>query len=155
MDVPSTVAGKVQSLLVQVGDTVSEGSPVAIIDAVEGPAPAAVKTPAAAVRAATPTSSVAPAPAVKREPATLPPIDESGFSSAHAGPSVRKLARELGVNLAQIKGKGPKNRILHDDVKAFVKAVMTGGAAATGRRGAAGGSQSRFRQNLVRLTSSH
>jgi len=56
----------------------------------------------------------------------LPAIDEAGFSKAHASPSVRKLARELGVNLVQVTGKGAKNRILHDDVKAFVKAILTG-----------------------------
>ena len=49
---------------------------------------------------------------------------------AHASPSVRKLARELGVNLVQVTGKGAKNRILHDDVKAFVKAILTGQASA-------------------------
>jgi len=61
---------------------------------------------------------------------TLPAIDEAGFSKAHASPSVRKLARELGVNLVQVTGKGVKSRILHDDVKAFVKAILTGQAAA-------------------------
>ena len=62
----------------------------------------------------------------------MPPINEAGFSKAHASPSVRKLARELGVDLPQVKGSGPKNRILHDDVKAFVKAILTGKAAAPG-----------------------
>jgi pyruvate dehydrogenase E2 component (dihydrolipoamide acetyltransferase) len=62
-------------------------------------------------------------------PATLPTIDEAGFSRAHASPSVRKLARELGVNLPDVKGSGPKNRVLHDDVKAFVKAILSGQAA--------------------------
>jgi pyruvate dehydrogenase E2 component (dihydrolipoamide acetyltransferase) len=55
----------------------------------------------------------------------LPAIDEAGFSKAHASPSVRKLARELGVNLVQVKGTGIKERVLHDDVKAFVKAILT------------------------------
>ena len=62
--------------------------------------------------------------------AELPAIDEAGFSRAHASPSVRKLARELGVDLAQVKGSGPKDRVLHGDVKAFVKAILTGGATA-------------------------
>jgi pyruvate dehydrogenase E2 component (dihydrolipoamide acetyltransferase) len=64
--------------------------------------------------------------------ASLPAIDEAGFARAHASPSVRKFARELGVDLGQVEGSGPKKRVLHDDVKAFVKAVMTGGAAAGG-----------------------
>lgn len=62
----------------------------------------------------------------------MPAIDEAGFSRAHASPSVRKLARELGVDLVRVKASGPKRRILHDDVKAFVKSVMAGGAAEGG-----------------------
>jgi pyruvate dehydrogenase E2 component (dihydrolipoamide acetyltransferase) len=56
-------------------------------------------------------------------------IDEASFGKAHAGPSVRKLARELGVDLGRVKGTGLKDRITHDDVKAYVKQVLTGGAA--------------------------
>jgi pyruvate dehydrogenase E2 component (dihydrolipoamide acetyltransferase) len=69
-----------------------------------------------------------------REPQTgrMPAIDEAGFSKAHASPSVRKLARELGVDLARVKGSGSRNRILHEDVKAFVMSVLTGGAAEGG-----------------------
>jgi pyruvate dehydrogenase E2 component (dihydrolipoamide acetyltransferase) len=62
----------------------------------------------------------------------LPTINEAGFARAHASPSVRKLARELGVDLAQVRGSGPKNRVVHDDVKAFVKSILTGKAAAPG-----------------------
>jgi pyruvate dehydrogenase E2 component (dihydrolipoamide acetyltransferase) len=59
----------------------------------------------------------------------LPPINEPGFSRAHAGPSVRKFARELGVDLTRVAGHGFKGRITHDDVKAFVKGLMAAGAA--------------------------
>jgi pyruvate dehydrogenase E2 component (dihydrolipoamide acetyltransferase) len=62
----------------------------------------------------------------------LPPIDEAGFSRAHAGPSVRKFARELGVDLTHITGTGFKGRITHDDVTAYVKTALSGGAAAGG-----------------------
>jgi pyruvate dehydrogenase E2 component (dihydrolipoamide acetyltransferase) len=62
--------------------------------------------------------------------ADLAPIDEPGFSRAHAGPSVRKFARELGVNLAQVAGHGFKDRVTHEDVKAFVKAALAPGAGA-------------------------
>ena len=144
MDVPAVVAGKIEEVLVRVGDKVSEGSSVAIIDAVlaeaesaeEGDAvEAAGKSEAAPVEQA-PAKQDAPAqqapspmaPA-RTTPPSLPEINEAGFAQAHASPSVRKLARELGVNLAQVKGSGPKARVLHDDVKAFVKAVMTGQAA--------------------------
>jgi pyruvate dehydrogenase E2 component (dihydrolipoyllysine-residue acetyltransferase) len=62
----------------------------------------------------------------------LPPINEPGFSRAHAGPSVRRLARELGVDLAQVKGEGFKGRVTHDDVKAFVKKFLAAGPAGAG-----------------------
>ena len=65
-------------------------------------------------------------------PAASSAIDEAGFARAHASPSVRKLARELGVDLARVKGSGPKARIQHGDVKAFVKSVLTGTAATGG-----------------------
>jgi len=65
----------------------------------------------------------------------LAPIDEPGFSRAHAGPSVRKFARELGVDLARVTGQGFKGRITHDDVKAFVKGALAGGAAGGGGGG--------------------
>lgn len=133
MDVPSEFAGTIESVAVKVGDTVSEGSTLGVIDAVAGsaPEPAAEVAPKAAPPAAPAAAApAAPAPAKAAAPKSLPPIDEAGFSKAHASPSVRKLARELGVNLVQIKGSGLKNRVLHDDVKAFVKAILTGQAAA-------------------------
>ena len=67
----------------------------------------------------------------------LAPINEAGFSRAHAGPSVRRFARELGVDLAQLTGTGFKARITHDDVKAFVKKALSGGAPAAAAGGGA------------------
>jgi pyruvate dehydrogenase E2 component (dihydrolipoamide acetyltransferase) len=73
----------------------------------------------------------------------LPPINEPGFSRAHAGPSVRKFARELGVDLTRVKGSGFKGRITHEDVKAFVKSSLAtpspSSAPATARAPAGGG----------------
>ena len=66
----------------------------------------------------------------------LPPIDEASFGAAHATPSVRKFARELGVNLGSVRGSGEKGRILLDDVKAFVKMVMAGGGPVAAGAGA-------------------
>jgi pyruvate dehydrogenase E2 component (dihydrolipoamide acetyltransferase) len=63
-------------------------------------------------------------------PAALPPIDEAGFSRAHASPSVRRFARELGVDLGRVKGSGAKARITQDDVKAYVKSVLSGSGGA-------------------------
>lgn len=139
MDVPAVVGGTIDEVLVNVGDKVSEGASLAIIDAAgdgssgapadsvaerppTSPPPPPPPTPARSEPAAT--------PAAAQAPGKLPAINEAGFAKAHASPSVRKLARELGVDLGSVKGSGPKNRILHDDVKAFVKAVMSGQAAA-------------------------
>jgi len=131
MDVPAVVAGTIESVLIKVGDKVSAGASLAIIDAVDDgrtdDVPEAV-TPAAAPAAATPSEAQAQ-PTTAAAP-KLPAVEEVGFSKAHASPSVRKLARELGVNLVQVKGSGAKSRIVHDDVKAFVKAILTGQAAA-------------------------
>ncbi|MEL7186102.1 MAG: dihydrolipoyllysine-residue acetyltransferase [Pseudomonadota bacterium] len=135
MDVPAVVAGTIDDVLVKVGDKVAEGASIAIIDAVASApseTPQAAASPAETAPAAPAESKPAPvqqAPATPTAPATLPAIDEAGFSRAHASPSVRKLARELGVNLVQVKGSGAKSRILHDDVKAFVKAILSGQAA--------------------------
>ena len=142
MDVPAEVGGTVKSVLVSVGDKVSQGSSVAVIDAAgdAGAAPAKSKpveksepeskraTPAQ--QPAQPAKQAAPS-----KPGKLPPINEAGFARAHASPSVRKLARELGVDLAQVKGSGQKSRVLHDDVKAFVKAILSGQVAAPGSTG--------------------
>jgi pyruvate dehydrogenase E2 component (dihydrolipoamide acetyltransferase) len=135
MEVPATTAGRIEDVLVRVGDKVSAGASLAIVDAVEAEAaPAAEPVAPAAAEAAPPPAEQAP-PAVQQPPArptapaSLPTIDEAGFSRAHASPSVRKLARELGVNLPDVRGSGPKNRVLHDDVKAFVKAILSGQVA--------------------------
>ena len=70
---------------------------------------------------------------------TMKPSDTEGMRSIHGSPSVRKYARELGVPLEKVQGSGPKGRILHDDVRSFVKAVMAGGAAPAAEGGAAAG----------------
>jgi pyruvate dehydrogenase E2 component (dihydrolipoamide acetyltransferase) len=97
---------------------------------------AAFGTGSAPPSADAPASAGASAPAGARAPGMilggrtdLAPIDEPGFSRAHAGPSVRRFARELGVDLTQISGTGFKSRITHDDVKAYVKKALSGGAA--------------------------
>jgi pyruvate dehydrogenase E2 component (dihydrolipoamide acetyltransferase) len=99
------------------------------------PAPAA-RAPAAAAAAAQPGAVLTPrsrlgVPTSYRD--DLPPIDEPGFSRAHASPSVRQFARELGVNLAQVTGHGFKGRITHEDVKAFVKNALASPPAAAAK----------------------
>lgn len=142
MDVPSTVSGTVKSVSVAVGDKVSQGSVIVVVDAVAStPPPQKVpgkkeqdapqrKAVGATAGAQQPPS--VPSKAQASPPRELPPIVESGFSQAHASPSVRKLARELGVNLPDVKGGGARGRILHEDVKAYVKSVMSGQTGAGG-----------------------
>jgi pyruvate dehydrogenase E2 component (dihydrolipoamide acetyltransferase) len=128
MEIPSSHAGKVQTLLVKVGDKVRKGSAIAVLQGVAGAAaaPAAMAAPAATAAVAAPAAAtVAPAPA-----ATVPAHNPTAASGAlpHASPSIRRFARELGVPLQEVKGSGPKGRITQDDVQGFVKGVMAGDA---------------------------
>jgi len=131
MEVPSPAAGKVKELRVKVGDKVSQGSIVLTLEAGDGPAvkPAAEKAPAPAPQPApkaAPAQAPAPQPAPRPAPVAPPSavMDEAGFAQAHASPSVRRFARELGVNLARVKGSGPKDRVLTEDVQNYVKAEL-------------------------------
>ena len=135
MDVPSSHSGIVKEVKVKVGDNLSEGSVVVILEGgVAGvpsahtlvPASAPVVVPSdapAAAKAVEPPIIRAPAP----PPASMTPPPADGVVS-HASPSVRKFARELGVTIAQVNGSGPKGRITQEDVQAFVKMAMSGGA---------------------------
>ena len=145
MDVPAPFDGRVVSLKVGVGDTVNEGDVIAELEGEapaaaesDGPAPAAADAPAVPAQGApAPQAAVAPSvPAAAQQlpsaPGALPPIDEEGFSKAHASPAVRKFARELGVNLAAVTGSGVKGRIRKADVKAWVKLALEQGAPGAG-----------------------
>jgi pyruvate dehydrogenase E2 component (dihydrolipoamide acetyltransferase) len=130
MDVPSSHSGVVKEVKVKIGDNLSQGSVVLIL---EGQSSGSVATPAAApVTPAAPVSKpVAVEPPVARAPVPPPisnPAPVVDASLSHASPSVRKFARELGVTVHQVKGSGPKGRITQEDVQAFVKAAMSGGA---------------------------
>ncbi len=135
MEIPSPEAGVVKEIKVNLGDNVSEGSLILILEPSEGganeDASAAKETPAAAPPAeAKPEAKSAPAPAapVARQSPTAKvnaSINEATFSKAHASPSVRKFARELGVDLGQVEGSGRKGRITKDDVKGFVKRTLS------------------------------
>jgi pyruvate dehydrogenase E2 component (dihydrolipoamide acetyltransferase) len=126
MEIPSSHAGVVKSLTVKVGDKVSKGSAIAVVEASGGAAPAAAAAaPAPAAQA--PSSAPAPAPTAAA-PAAMPAHEPTSTKGAlpHASPSVRKFARELGVPLAEVKGSGAKGRITAADVQAFTKGVMAG-----------------------------
>ena len=142
MDIPSPHAGVVQSVKMKVGDKVAQGHLIITLDVIaEASSEAAVAAPAAAaaVPSAPPPAKLevaipapsrpAPEPPKTIAPAHQPvPVGESIVVDAgtlsQASPSVRKFARELGVNLAFVKGSAPKNRILQEDVQAYVKAEL-------------------------------
>ncbi len=147
MDVPSTSAGIVKSVALKKGDRVSKGAEILTLEVAGGQraadaekksaAPAAAETPAAsaaleAPAASTPAASQPPAPGAR--PAAAVDVSVS-FGGAHASPSVRKFARELGADLNRIKGSGLKGRITADDVKAWVKQALASGGAAVGGAG--------------------
>jgi pyruvate dehydrogenase E2 component (dihydrolipoamide acetyltransferase) len=131
MEIPSPYAGTVTELHVAVGGKVSRGSPILLLRADEG-AEAPVAAAAPAEPAAAPAPAVAaPAPAPRAEAPAAPvsppaspastPVAEEGSGPAHASPAVRRFARELGVDVASVRGTGPKGRILKTDVQNFVK----------------------------------
>jgi pyruvate dehydrogenase E2 component (dihydrolipoamide acetyltransferase) len=137
MDVPAPAAGRIVEMKVKKGDRVSEGDLVAILEVTEAAAtaPPAAQAPARTPAPPEPAAAAPPppsqsAPAPPRPAPVLAPIDEQTFGKAHASPAVRKFARELGVNLMQVKGSGAKDRVLREDVQAYVKAVLTGQVAA-------------------------
>jgi pyruvate dehydrogenase E2 component (dihydrolipoamide acetyltransferase) len=154
MDVPAPAAGRITQVKIKQGDKVSEGSLILLLEAGAETAVAAAAPNTQPAPPAAPAAAAAPAPAPARAspaipepPATTaapvgaaaaraagvaPPaartalaIDEAAFSKAYASPSVRKFARELGADLGQIAGTGPKGRITQDDVKAHVKQILS------------------------------
>jgi pyruvate dehydrogenase E2 component (dihydrolipoamide acetyltransferase) len=159
MDVPSPAAGTVKAVKVAIGDKVSEGTLIVILEpaasvasapqaapsppppppaaaaaqavggAASGPA-AAPPPPAAPTEGPTPpTPTIAILPPPVRMPSPAEIVAELDGVKPHASPSVRRFARELGVDIGQVKGSGPKGRITHDDVRAFVKTALSASAA--------------------------
>ncbi|WP_374326958.1 dihydrolipoyllysine-residue acetyltransferase [Azonexus sp.] len=131
MDVPSSAAGVVKEVLVQLGAKVSEGT--LLIKVETGAAAAAPAVQAAApTPAAAPVAAAAPAPAAAA-PASLPAAQPQTLglgAKVHASPSVRAYARELGVDLSKVAASGPKGRIVKEDLTKYVKGVMSGATAA-------------------------
>jgi pyruvate dehydrogenase E2 component (dihydrolipoamide acetyltransferase) len=155
MDIPAPSAGVIKELKVKVGDEVNDGDLIAVLEGEGGDAAEADAQPAAA--AARPAASEAPAEAPKREAAQAPTADVPvggaprtppvSFDASvvmpdsvpYASPSVRAFARELGVDVAQVKGSGRSGRIQREDVSGYVKQVMTVGVPSAGGTVAAGG----------------
>jgi pyruvate dehydrogenase E2 component (dihydrolipoamide acetyltransferase) len=152
MEIPSPIAGKVESIVVKVGDKLNEGDQIATLSGVgastgDAKGSSEAKQPAAVASEPEPAASE-PEPAAS-EPATIAPksdavpgktqrphpgasggdLDSTNSKMIHASPSIRRYARGLGVSLQQVIGSGPKGRIVKSDVKAFVKTAMSGAAA--------------------------
>jgi len=143
MDVPSPAAGIVTDVKLKVGDKVSEGSVILVLEKRAQPSSGPAQS---AAQPAAKEETPAPQPPPQREalaaaptPQPAPVADLQAFKAAHASPSVRVFARELGVDLAKVKGTGPKGRILHEDVQQFVKQTLSGGAPGAAAPGAAAG----------------
>ena len=127
MEIPAPVAGVVKNIIIKVGDKVKTGSKIMEFETTTAPASTANSAATAPAQASTPTAS-APTPAIAATPtasATVPATSGNDFvendAYAHATPSVRRLAREFGVNLAKVTPTGPKHRILREDIQAYVK----------------------------------
>ena len=152
MDIPSSVSGVVQELKLKIGDLVSQGSlvlvlepgssdrvpaqsvvsqsPPATVVAPVAPSAPAVVLPAFVSSNASNSSSAAPIPALQSNALTssaheITPIGSSSASLSHASPSVRKYARELGASINKVQGTGPKGRITQEDVQSYIKQILT------------------------------
>ncbi|TXT31360.1 MAG: pyruvate dehydrogenase E2 component (dihydrolipoamide acetyltransferase) [Rhodocyclaceae bacterium] len=136
MDVPSTVAGTVKEVLVQIGSKVGEGTVLIKVESGSSAPAAAPQAAAPAPVAAAPAPVAAPVATAAAAPVALAPALAVG-SKVHASPSVRAYARELGVDLNKVPATGPKNRIVKEDLTKYVKGVMSGAVA--GPAAAAGG----------------
>ena len=160
MEIPTSIAGIVKAIAVKVGDKIKQGSvmlsieasaaaPSAAASSAATPATASLAVTSSASNASTPaasSASVAPAAAAVAAPSApvaaavtpaAPPagkleLPTSTVGLPHASPSVRKFARELGVDLGLVKGSGAKERIVQEDIQNFVKQALAGGAGASG-----------------------
>ncbi len=144
MDVPSSAAGVVKEVRVKVGDKVSEGSVVVVLEGAAGAVAAVAAAPAAAAPAPAapaviPPELDGPAPTKPFTPApAAAPYGLALGGKVHASPSVRAFARELGVDLSKVTATGPKSRIQAEDVKAYIKGVMSGQTVAPTQVGGGG-----------------
>jgi pyruvate dehydrogenase E2 component (dihydrolipoamide acetyltransferase) len=132
-ELPAPFAGTVRELKVKVGDQVATGTVVAMIEAAAASTSAGNQT-ARIDPPPAPTATPAPPPSPAPTTASAPRVTDAAPSSqlAHATPSVRRFARELGVDLARVSGTGRKGRVTQEDVQAFVKAVMQASPASSG-----------------------
>jgi len=137
MDVPSPYSGVIKEMKVKVGDKVSQGSLILLLESSDA-ATAPMKTDKPAAPVSAPAS--APAPVAAKPAAAVPVAVQTSQAvvaeaKAHASPAIRRFARELGVQITQVKGSGEKGRVTKDDVQNFVKAALAQPRGATGGNG--------------------
>jgi len=141
LDVPAPSAGTIRQVLVKVGDRVSEGTPILLLagneeGAMQQPTSLLSQQEPATAAAPPPTPAAAPTPA-----ATAPAVSvgaQTDFSGVHAGPSVRRIAREMGVDLTKLTGTGEKGRVSKDDIMAFLRGPAPAPAGAPAAPAGAG-----------------
>ena len=134
MEIPSSDGGVIKELKVRIGDYVAEGSVMAIIETNQSAgedAPVEDEPETTPEASAAPEEKPAPAPAPTQKASPTANIDEVSFTKAYASPSLRRFARELGVDLGQVQGSGRKSRIVKEDIKGFVKQSMQNGGGAS------------------------
>jgi pyruvate dehydrogenase E2 component (dihydrolipoamide acetyltransferase) len=126
MEIPAETAGKILSISVKVGDKLSQGSAIAVVASVGGAAVAAPAPAAAPVAAPAKESATVAATATAAAPAPKAAVVEDVVQTGdvYAGPAVRKLARQLGVDLGKVSGSGPRSRLMKDDVRSYVKPIV-------------------------------
>ncbi len=132
MDVPAPEAGIIKEISLAVGDTVSEGSSIGTLSVSTGPSADNDTASEAKSHAATPQPAAPEQPAAtdfKPTPILPAPATRAGLTVAHASPSIRRFARELGVDLSQVRGTGAKGRVLKEDVKGWVKNQIQAGSS--------------------------
>lgn len=140
MDVPSTLSGTVKQIIAKEGDKLGSGDQVALIEVTSGVASTAeAEVQAEPAPAPTPAPAPAETPVPPKQPAAAPAVNPAPVANdsaeIYAGPAVRMLSRELGVDLSQVSGTGPKGRIQKDDVNNFVKSALQSGTTSTGGAG--------------------
>lgn len=126
IDVPTPTAGIVKDVRVKLGDKISKGSVIVTLDA-DAPTGAQSETPQAA---ATPKRKAPETPKAAVAHPVSPVYSDAGGTNVHASPSLRRLAREFGVDLGRVRASGPNGRVTRDDVQSFVKAALAGGGDA-------------------------
>ena len=139
MDVPSTLSGTVKQIIAKEGDKLGTGDQVALIEVTSGVASTEAEVQAEPAPAPTPAPAPAETPVPPKQPAAAPAVNPAPVANdsaeIYAGPAVRMLSRELGVDLSQVSGTGPKGRIQKDDVNNFVKSALQLGTTSTGGAG--------------------